>query len=160
MRVYLDKGDLFTNLGVLIALVLLPILACVADAGSVMRTVCINAEIACVLYLPLFMIFSYRRCSYAVIEPAVIHSHSMFGRAKCRVDLNETVYYVQFEAKSLFKDDEKYIAISNQVFRYQPYGAHNLTFLQTYDQKSIIAMPYNDKTKELLDTEHWANVQE
>lgn len=83
-------------------------------------------------------------------------------RELCRIDLRQTVYYARFTTLASGCGKIPLIAISNEPFVYADYLGNIITrrrFIQGYDWKKVILMPYDERTKPLLDLDAWRCVR-
>ena len=113
--------------------------------------------------LGLCMIFMQRRLlTYVVTEPSAFCAYSLTRRELCRIDLRQTVYYARFTTLASGCGKIPLIAISNEPFVYADYLGNIITrrrFIQGYDWKKVILMPYDERTKPLLDLDAWRCVR-
>ena len=111
----------------------------------------------------LCMIFMQRRLlTYVVTEPSAFCAYSLTRRELCRIDLRQTVYYARFTTLASGCGKIPLIAISNEPFVYSDYLGNIITrrrFIQGYDWKKVILMPYDERTKPLLDLDAWRCVR-
>lgn len=115
------------------------------------------------VYPPVLILnyFSRHLISYAMLSTLTANSYSMFGRKYCSVSLDQTVYFIPFEAyisKTPYKRENKpFIALSNHPFTYHD-PTKIVNFIVRYDLHTIVVLPYDDRTKPLLPVDKWIQV--
>lgn len=115
------------------------------------------------VYPPVLILnyFSRHLISYAKLSTLTADSYSMFGRKYCSVSLDQTVYFIPFEAyisKTQYKGENRpFIALSNHPFTYYD-PTKVVNFIVRYDLHTIVVLPYDDRTKPLLPVEKWIQV--
>lgn len=101
-----------------------------------------------------------RRSTYAKLKGDKLTSYSLLGKSLCTLDLNRPIYFAIFEASSIGLD-VYLVALSATLFTHRidnGEGRNKKDFLQCYDMKSIILLPYDTETVSVLHMGKWYNV--
>lgn len=106
---------------------------------------------------------SYRFLTYTIDKNDFYESY-LFRKRLCIIDKTQPIYYVIFQANEGMFSQKEYIVLSNESFEYQ--SRHSIRIfpwdkkplLVSYDVKKQIAMPYDKKTKSILETNKWHSV--
>ena len=104
--------------------------------------------------------------AYVKINEDEIESF-LFRKSLCKVDRRKTVYYAFFYGSEALTSTMKYIAISNSPFEcydLPPFKFFTFrfpkNFLDTYDIKNQIVVPYHEETISVLQIDGWINVRD
>ncbi|MBQ4559290.1 MAG: hypothetical protein IJN64_05675 [Lachnospiraceae bacterium] len=90
----------------------------------------------------------------------------LFGKEKCKIDIDKEVYYAIVEAnpERIRGAGGTFIVISNECFLYEQrkkigrgIWKKEKPFENYYDMKQMILIPYNENTKSILPIEQWKN---
>ena len=106
---------------------------------------------------------SYRFLTYTIDKKDFYESYLLKKRL-CIIDKAKPIYYVTFWANEGMFSKKEYIIFSNEPFIYQSrqsvriFPWHKKPLLVSYDVKKQIAMPYDQKTKSILETDKWYSV--
>lgn len=99
-----------------------------------------------------------------VINEAECFRAFLYKKELCVVDKNKPIYYVKFTALLTRGVEREVVVISNQPFEYKApplirvFSREPKALIHTYNVKTQIAIPYNEKTKEILKFEKWCSV--
>lgn len=105
------------------------------------------------------IVCSRKFLTYILWEKPLFQSYSFFKTKLCEVDTSKPVYYKIFQTPQGQFENGQFIAISNEQFQYQEiYGIAKIRFIQYYDWKKQIVLPYNQKTILLLEIDNWNNI--
>lgn len=108
-------------------------------------------------------IFAQRRLlTYVIAEPNVFSAYSHGHRKLCSIDRRKSIYYACFSTPASGCGPIPLIALSNNLFVYSDYLGSitaRKRFIQGYDWKKIVLMPYNEQTMPLLSLDKWQCVQ-
>lgn len=110
-----------------------------------------------------FLILMYKQFGYILIKENEIKLICLFKERNC-INLNEDVYYLISEAMVFRFIFRKYIFVSNKPISYKQFGNGVPTMglskiCLNYDWRSVIAIPYNEKTAHFLDVSKWKQVE-
>ena len=105
--------------------------------------------------------FGYGRELFHTVIDANGYQSYRFRKKHCYVDKHEEIYYSIFDFP-YYK--EYYIAFSNEPFKmfWMTYMLKNglvLNYVQTYDYRKVIVLPYNQKTMLEFDIENWKEAE-
>lgn len=106
---------------------------------------------------------SYRFFTYTIDKNDFYESY-LFRKCLCIIDKTKPIYYVIFWATEGMFSKKEYIVFSNEPFIYQSRQSLRIfpwdkkPLLVSYDVKKQIAMPYDQKTKSILETDKWYSV--
>lgn len=106
------------------------------------------------LFCFLMPLFVSRFLTCAICENSTITSY-LLGRKLCVINTNKTVYYVVFTANEGKYQKRDYIILSNTPFIYPPKTKVQRAVIFSYNMKSQIVLPYEDKTKALINLNQW-----
>lgn len=106
---------------------------------------------------------SYRFLTYTIDKNDFYESY-LFRKRLCTIDKTKPIYYVIFWADEGMFSRKEYIVLSNEPFEYQrrhsirifPWDKKPL--LVSYNVRKQIAMPYDNTTKSILETDKWYSV--
>lgn len=161
MKIYLSdywrKNSLF-NLCLIILIIVGTVIFCAwsRDSEDYIMIIC---SAWFVLVLSSILLCSKRFLTYIIVGTNQVHSYSIFNKRLCTVDTTTPTYYAIFKTSQGFLCVKQFIALSNKPFQYQPvYGISRVRFIQHYNMKVQIVLPYNEKTIPLLKLEEWHNV--
>lgn len=105
----------------------------------------------------------YRLLTYTENKQYTYESY-LFKKCLCVVDKTKPIYYVKFEANEGLFSKNEYIVLSNEPFVYQEtcslriFPWETKPLLVSYDVNKQIAMPYNEKSKSILETDGWYSI--
>ena len=104
-----------------------------------------------VFILACILVCSKRFLTYVIVEKDEIHSYSFFSRELCTVTTANPTYYAVFTTPQGMLSTKKFVALSNEPFEYQvTYGVAKVRFIQHYNMKKQIVLPYDDEVISLL----------
>ena len=162
MKIYLStywrKSNLF-NLCMIIFIVIGTIIFCIWTEGNEEDYVIILCSLLYILGFGGIIVGSRKFLTYVLVENNLFQSYSFFNNKLCEVDINKPIYYVIFNTPQGQFANSQFIAISNEMFHYQAfYGITKIRFIQYYDWKKQIILPYNKQTILLLELDKWNKV--
>ena len=162
MRIYLDKSAKYGPFVhvCIIGLILITVtsIACyfkIDDALDLMWLF-VPAMVMCGIVFG-GIVFVRRLYAYVIANESMFCGYSFYHKKKCTVYRGKPVYYAVFET-TLGGTSRKLVALSNEPFEYRVASKHGVKFVQSYDIKKIVVLPYNESTKPLLNLEQWNNV--
>ncbi len=97
------------------------------------------------------------RFTHVIVEEHQFTSYSVFNRKLYTLDLAKLVYYEIFKARVDLFYIHDFIALSNDPFELEDHKDKRGFFVR-YDQRSLLVMPYNDKTKPLVQINKWERI--
>lgn len=106
-----------------------------------------------------FVILMPKRFGCIIIKKNTIRLFWLF-KEKTQIDLNKEVYYIISDAMVFRSVYKEYIFVSNQPISYKQFG-NGLPTIEfskvclNYDWNSVIAIPYSNKIKHIMDISAW-----
>lgn len=154
---YWRKSSLF-NLCLLIFIVFGTIAFCIWSRDKEVYIIVICA-LPFIIILIAMLLCSRRFLTYVIVEAHQTQAYSFFNKELCSINFDTQVYYSIFKSTEGGIYTKQFIAVSNVPFKYQPvYGASKIKFIQHYDLKKQIVMPYNEKIIPFLKLDDWIKV--
>lgn len=87
------------------------------------------------------------------MQGKIIKSY-LWGKSKCEISVEQTIYYTIFKARESMFTMREYIVLSNEMFYLKSKNREGY-FLGNFECKKQVIIPYNEKTKHLLEIEKW-----
>ncbi len=100
-----------------------------------------------------------RRLTHVIPEEHQFTAYSVFNKKLYTLDLTRPVYYGIFNARQDLFYFNDFIALSNEPFKFEEDKDWRY-FIVRYDLNTLLVMPYNDKTKPLMQLEKWERIYE
>ncbi len=146
------------------------ILLVICLVGPILYNAYTKPNIADRYYLPVFGFLlalvpawglqrDIRRLTHVIPEEHQFTSYSVFNKKLYTLDLTKPVYYGIFNARQDLFYFNDFIALSNERFKFEN-DKDWRAFIVRYDLRALLVMPYNDKTKPLLQLEKWERIYE
>ncbi len=132
-------------------------------------------DVGIMLFLSLFILITmsvveiigfcstYRFFTYIVCNKDYYES-LLVGKSLCIVDKTKPIYYVTFWGNEGLFSKREYIILANEPFEYHKNDSLRIfpwdkkPLLVSYNVKKQIAMPYDERTKSILEIDKWASV--
>lgn len=127
--------------------------------GSLLLLCC---SVICCLITSLMQLLILRFFTYVICEKGAFTSY-LFHKRLCTINKDEKIYYAIVIANEGMYVKKKYIIISNDRFEYYVTPIFRKKndkkpLISSYNLKTQIAMPYNEKTRSILELDKWHSV--
>lgn len=124
---------------------------------------CLCIFVTMTLFECILFYSTYRFFTYTIYTEGFYKSY-IFKKPLCSINKAQPIYYVTFVADEGIFSRKEYIILSNEQFDYQKKSSLRIfpwdkkTLLVSYNVKTQVAMPYDEKTKFILEIEKWHSV--
>ena len=153
-RIPLVEDSYYENLDMCIWIVVAFVVLFVIDDSFSSRLITI-ASILPVLFLCGILFLSQQRFSVWITLSANHFSTVLLGKMRCRVQLQQPVYFALFRCMEYELENDLYVVISNASFTYYMVTEPKKSYLSKYDQSKQVAFPYNADTAPYCDFDNW-----
>ncbi len=105
------------------------------------------------------LLIDLRRLTHVITEEHQFTAYSVFNKKLYTLDLTRPVYFGIFNARQDLFYFNDFIALSNERFKFEDDKDWRY-FIVRYDLNALLVLPYNDKTKPLMELAKWERIYE